>query len=537
MKILFIAVYNDFTFRRREEIGVCYISAYLKEKGYESKVISNRHTGFDMQEIIDYQPDLVGFPVYSANKVDVLTFCRKIKNKLPNVKIVLGGYLPTYYGKELMEEEICVDFITRGEGELVTLQLVRALETGGDFKDIKALTYRLNGSVIENKGRVFIDDLDGLPFPSRELLSKEHSDFAVIQSSRGCKGRCTFCACPDFWTDKERNCSFRGRSIDNVVKEIEQIVENTGITAFMITDQSFEDSPDHDFNKVEQFAQAILNKKLKITYHISFRATFHKYLNDRMIQLLKDSGLVNIFVGFEAFNTKDLVLYGKMATLNDNLAMLEILQNSNIPVGVGFINLNPYTDIQSLKLNLSALKKYHICSLYMISTRIAVFKGTRMYHMLERDNLLVSYVDQYDKFDYRFVNPEIGIFADFLDDQLSKKQSQVNSMTYFQNDFMVYFSHLKNRVKNYGNEEIFTNLCLFEQKFKNIFYEMSDRCSLYFENIYVLIETGWDYKSAAAFLSEYLQYEEQVVKKLKTLEFQLYRILVKNALQEEIPKY
>ena len=48
-----------------EEIGICLIAAVLRENGYEVKIISSMAKDIDMQEIVLYNPDIIGFSTYN----------------------------------------------------------------------------------------------------------------------------------------------------------------------------------------------------------------------------------------------------------------------------------------------------------------------------------------------------------------------------------------------------------------------------------------------------------------------------------------
>ena len=75
--------------------------------------------------------------------------------------------------------------------------------------------------------REFIEELDSLAFPSRELFDNEaykkyyldqfgYSTSSMI-TSRGCPFSCDFCSRPIFGTE------IRNRSVENIVDEVEEI--------------------------------------------------------------------------------------------------------------------------------------------------------------------------------------------------------------------------------------------------------------------------------------------------------------------------
>ena len=123
-----------------------------------------------------------------------------------------------------------------GEPEQTIFELVRALEEGTkqNFKKIRGIAFNENGKKVVTPPRPVIEDLDSLPFPARHLLpmdayfaaAKENplrgeisKPWATMITSRGCPHNCVFCANHNFMGRQ-----WRGRSPENVVDEIEQLV-------------------------------------------------------------------------------------------------------------------------------------------------------------------------------------------------------------------------------------------------------------------------------------------------------------------------
>ena len=59
---------------------------------------------------------------------------------------------------------------------------------------------QIDGKIFHNELRPFIEDLDELPFPARDLYDnnkfiepKSNEPYTVIRTSRGCPFNCTFC--------------------------------------------------------------------------------------------------------------------------------------------------------------------------------------------------------------------------------------------------------------------------------------------------------------------------------------------------------
>src|SRR5258708_12251697 len=69
----------------------------------------------------------------------------------PGVKIVVGGYDPSLAPEAY--EELDVDYLVRGEGEVTFRELLRALAQGAGFDQVCGLSYRDGETWVHNPAR------------------------------------------------------------------------------------------------------------------------------------------------------------------------------------------------------------------------------------------------------------------------------------------------------------------------------------------------------------------------------------------------
>lgn len=201
------------------------------------------------------------------------------------------------------------------------------------------------------------------------FLSATNCSVAQISTSRGCTGHCTFCAKQLFWA------KWRGRSVANVVKEIEEIQKLYGIDAFYFIDSSLED-PDGGKKRLWDLINEILHRKLKIYFFANFRADFVRTASPELMRSLVSAGLCGACIGLESFNDDDLKLYGKIATAEDNHRIIKLFRQFDIHIQPGFININPYTTLDGLRQNIRSLKQYKmLCNRSMFLNQLPYFKA------------------------------------------------------------------------------------------------------------------------------------------------------------------
>src|SRR3989338_5208046 len=150
MNILLASTFinNDYVFsnyyHKLPSLGIGYIAAVLEKKGYDvsiiDKTLHSNEADRLVKEILEKNPDVLGFYCVSENYKFILQILQQVKEKRPQTITVIGG--PHVYG--LPETSIrpeCVDFGIYGEGEHSFLELVESNFDVTRYPFIKGLIY------------------------------------------------------------------------------------------------------------------------------------------------------------------------------------------------------------------------------------------------------------------------------------------------------------------------------------------------------------------------------------------------------------
>ncbi|MBN2038455.1 MAG: radical SAM protein [Spirochaetes bacterium] len=221
--------------------GLMSLAAYLLGNDIDVVIedyIITSYSGDKIRKVIsEYQPDFIGATGVTMNinkSLSILKECSRIKE---DTAIVLGGPHATFDADAILKEHQYIDFIVRREGEVTFTELIKKSDNPQAYTGITGISYRQNGSVINNPDRPLIEDINVLPFPARHLvqLSKYKAIGYPLNmiTSRGCPHNCIFCV-------GRRMVGSRVRyfNVNRVVDEFEML-SKMGFTQINVVDDLF----------------------------------------------------------------------------------------------------------------------------------------------------------------------------------------------------------------------------------------------------------------------------------------------------------
>jgi radical SAM superfamily enzyme YgiQ (UPF0313 family) len=534
MKILLVSInLNDYDLAEeliKEEIGILSICAFLRENNNDVKVVSTIGSEIDMEEVCSFNPELIAFNSYNQTKGSLYEIIDKVKNKLNGVYICIGGIMATYYYNELMDENHDIDFVIKGEGEYTLNELVNNLRVDKDYKTIKGLVFRDEiGNVIENIDRPMIDDLDSLPFPSRDIIERYNLRIPRIASSRGCNGNCSFCCSPNFWKSPS-GCKWRGRSPALVVDEIEMLNKKHNKNVFFFTDNSFED-PGMGLDRMKTMLRGLNDIKLNIAYYASMRCDFYKKADEEILSLLSNSGLCEVFFGVESANEDDLKLYTKGITVQDINNTLNLFAKLDISIDIGFINFNPYSTIEKIKRNMDFLNMYGFVYVYLYLSKLEIYRGSNLYHKIIKDGLIKQENDIFDVLNYKFIDNDIEKLYGFMKNYVSVLNDEclligksVSLYQYYKN----YIAELTALFKHSDKDkDAYTLVREYKDSYNKLLFDLSSYSYKWIIKLIELVGSGWDEAEAMRiskneFISEEIN---SIINKVKSERFKFFKDL------------
>jgi radical SAM superfamily enzyme YgiQ (UPF0313 family) len=316
-------------------IGPRRIASQLKRHGFRVHLIFLRATDFwgqtrqrlqtkyynnDLPEstykqLIEIVKDsaIIGLSVWTHQAEQATLVTRRLREEL-GVPVVWGGIHPTSYPEEAIG---VADGICMGEGESSFLQVVRALDEGGDYRRTPGFWFQDNGRVIRNAGEPLIEDLDEIPFMDFEfeqhfvndqgtlkrmdlaLMKKYYGAKLWTMFSQGCPYKCTFCS-NDVLIDLDQGYRrFRKHSVGFFLAEIDYILSKyPHIQNVVIDDDAFMFLP---LKVIQEFAAAYKDR-----FDIPFFVTgvIPASIEERKFEALIDAGMVKLRIGVQSGNER-----------------------------------------------------------------------------------------------------------------------------------------------------------------------------------------------------------------------------------------
>lgn len=290
-------------------LWLIYAAAYLKKEGYDVEFLDAPAKKMNFEEsfkIIKETGENTKIFVVDTSTPSIysdIKFVAELKKIYPNSFIVLVGTHPSALDIETLELNNNIDAIARKEYDLIIKNLAKALENKIDLKNVKGLTYRLNGKIYRNQDEELINNLDEIPFASQFI--KEHlevkdyffpaASYPEIQifTGRGCPCFCNFCVYPQLMHGR----NYRARSAENVVAELEYIDKNfPDVKEIVIEDDTFTISKE----RVLKICNLMIEKKLHKRFKWLCNARVN--LDLETMKKMKEAGCRLIIPGIESGN-------------------------------------------------------------------------------------------------------------------------------------------------------------------------------------------------------------------------------------------
>ena len=296
-----------------------------KKTNYDTLIKFKEDIFGELQKKIDkFNPDIIFISAISShihgegeyvniqNGYDII---KKI-NKGKNCHLIAGGLQATSAPKIVLENMPDINYLVKGESELVLLEIANKIDKKISFYDTLGLAYFDEKKFVDNKRQEIIEDLDILSpydysiFEPQTFLKKYKGKVYKgidYELSRGCIYSCSYCVETIIQKYYEFNDSSnttgaiknfkkysRTKSAKMAFLEISNLNKNFGISLFRCQDTNFLTI---SRPVLEELAELISQSNLDIKLYIETRP---EGINIQSIKILKKLKVDGVGMGVEA---------------------------------------------------------------------------------------------------------------------------------------------------------------------------------------------------------------------------------------------
>ncbi|MFQ5985730.1 MAG: B12-binding domain-containing radical SAM protein [Thermoplasmata archaeon] len=337
-------------------LGPLYIASCLREANVQPSFFDGTHASSlrDFAAALDSErPQILGIYATVISRHVALQMAKLAHHR--GIPVIAGGPDPSSDPNVYLRSGL-VNVVARGEGEVSAVNLGRYyLESSpSDLQDIPGLSVRENSGILHTDDQPYIEDLDLVPYPARDLMDWPAYEATTrrfhgvsqltIMTARGCPFQCTWCCKPIF------GARYRHRSPGNVVGEILEVKTRYGPGMVRFAD----DILTINRRKFMELADEIERAGAQIPFECLTRVDL---VDKEVLQRLVDIGCRKILYGVESGSQRVL------DSMKKGIKVQEVHEISRLTRALGMeqywflIYGYPPEDIHDLRLTIDMVRR------------------------------------------------------------------------------------------------------------------------------------------------------------------------------------
>ena len=292
---------------------------------FEARDAASAYVDWCADRVVEMHPRIVGFTSVFQQHLASLALARRLKARLPDVFIVMGGAnCEATMGVETVRQFPFVDAVVSGEADQVFAELaarvVRDEPTGGIPGVIPQASVAGPAGLGPAPTAPAVTDLDGLPYPDyadffaqfeRSRFGKKWQPSVFVETSRGCwwgeRMHCTFCGL------NGATMAFRSKSAPRALGELKHLATSYPGCDIQVVDNIL------DLKYFKTLLPELAKEKLNVSLFYETKSNLKK----EQVRLLRDSGVLTIQPGIESFSSKVLKQMKKGVSGLQNIQLLK----------------------------------------------------------------------------------------------------------------------------------------------------------------------------------------------------------------------
>ena len=376
LNLLYVRYGETVDRERHVPLGCLYLTRALEEAGYtvdfRDYQCHETDDPFDLETFLGFARDpapVIGLSCMANLLPFTILASRALKERYPDRTIVLGGVGATAVEEPILQRFSWIDVIVRGEGEVTTPALLRALARG-DLAAVDGISYRVNGRVHHTPRRARIRDLDAILLPAFDKVDLRQYKGYGMMTSRGCPYPCTFCSVAPIWNHESYS-----RSAESILEEMRILNQEAGVDLFLFQDEYFVSGKRQVLAFCETLARSGLDARWKAFGRVNLT-------DEDVMHAMADSGCVELRFGVESGSDEILSVIQKGFTAEQVLDLvpkaIEIMPRVDLFYMWGF----PFETMDDFYQTLFQMLSFQAMGARILPSLLSLLPQTEIYAQL-----------------------------------------------------------------------------------------------------------------------------------------------------------
>jgi radical SAM superfamily enzyme YgiQ (UPF0313 family) len=325
--------------------------------------------------ILSRDPWMVGFTCYLWNIQRTLWVCERLKERSPELVIVLGGPEITSDNEWVLRHQ-AIDYAAIGEGEQTFVEILDALTTG------ERPAQPIDGLYVASAARTITSEMPHWPLPAFRqpiarlddvsspylagILDAADEEMLLLETIRGCIFKCKFCYYPKSYD------ALYFLSEEKIVANLRHASERGAREVVLL---------DPTLNQKRDFAAflrllARCNPDRQFTYFGELRA---EGINAEMARLMREANFTDVEIGLQSVDPRAMQLMDRRNNLRAFERGVRALLDAGIRVKVDLIIGLPGDTVDSVRRGMEYVRESGLYSEVQVFN-LAVLPGTAFRH-------------------------------------------------------------------------------------------------------------------------------------------------------------
>lgn len=406
-----------------EPIDIISLGTYLQELHHNVKFLDMDCKKLDCNDLTKYiekefKPDIVvisydyHIPLHTQKALEnIAKICETIRKY--DIKIIMIGKTVTYNPKIIDVIKFDIGIIGETENTIKSV-LNTDVYNATELTNINGIVFKNNNEMIINNPTREKYDLDKLPIPNRDLADiKDYIDIRSILTGRGCINQCDFCPTYNYWG------SWRGKSAENVVKEIDYLIQKYNTKKIIFLD----DNATASKKRMQEISNMIIEKNIKIM--LGCLASINTY-DKEAFELMYKAGFRWVHFGIESGSQRVLENNNKNFDVNYAKQVIKEVKQIGFRVRTSFIFDLPTTTQEDMKKTIEFILETQPDEIrgHFLTLRL----GTTIYNKLSKEKEIPTQYIHSDKpllENQEYTNSEMLQDIDNLTNKLKEKDYKI----------------------------------------------------------------------------------------------------------------